>query len=204
MLITPLLIRHFLPELKEALSGAKLIALRHQPEKRELILVFKAQPKMIGLLFNYDTQNYHFLIVTDKEMRKLDCPKVENLFSGLIDAVLEQVEQIDFDRILKFTFSRLDDFKGKERRLLYAEINANLNLILTDGENKILDSLKSTSLDSASPRPVRPGLKYYRLTALKKSDPNNLSPAEWKNLADSAKPQTLLQFLSSRFLGIDS
>src|SRR3972149_2043474 len=116
MLITPLLIRHFLPELNQALLGAKLIALRHQPEKRELILVFKAQPGVVGLLFNYDSQSYHFLIVTDKEMRKLDYPKVENLFSGLIDAALEQIEQIDFDRILKLTFSRLDELKGKERR----------------------------------------------------------------------------------------
>src|SRR4030067_2749038 len=142
MLITSLLIKHFLPE-SDQLHGSKVIALRHRPEQRQFRIVAKDPSKTSGLLIDYGSRNYHFRILTDSQIRKLDYPRADNLLLDLIEATLEKIEQIDFDRILKFHLSKFDQLWGQRRLFLFYEISANSNLILTDQELNILDSLKS-------------------------------------------------------------
>lgn len=203
MLITPLLIKHFVPELRESLPGSKVIGIRHRPAQKELILVVKGVPKVVGLLFNYDNQNYHFRLVNDSQIRRLDYPRVDHLFAELMDSFIAAVGQIDFDRILVIDFHKFDPLAGRCKLMLYCEISANLNLILTDRQHQILDSLKSTPLDSSSRRPIRPGLKYFWPSHPGKKNPGLLTESDWKELLESAPTETWRHFLATRFLGID-
>jgi len=202
MLITPLLIKHFLPELHQ-LHGSKVIALRHRPEQKQLITVAKDPSKTSGLLIDYDSRNYHFRILTDSQIRKLDYPRADNLLLDLIEATLEKIEQVDFDRILKFHLSKFDQLWGQRRLFLFYEISANSNLILTDPELNILDSLKSTPLDSASARPIRAGARYSLQPHPPKLDPHNLTEPELKSSLRKYSSDLLRHFLISRFMGLD-
>src|SRR3972149_2353999 len=103
MLFTPLLLKHFLPELRESLLRCKVIALRHQPDQKELLVVLKGSPNVSGLLVNYDSKNYHLLTLTDSQIRKLDYPRADNLLAELLDCTLEGIQQTDFDPILRFS-----------------------------------------------------------------------------------------------------
>lgn len=202
MLFTPLLLKHFLPELRESLLRCKVIALRHQPDQKELLVVLKGSPKVSGLLVNYDSKNYHLLTLTDSQIRKLDYPRADNLLAELLDCTLEEIQQIDFDRILKFDLYKFDQLWGSRKLYLYCEISANLNLVLTDNQEQILDSLKSSPLDSTSPRPIRAGLKYRLSHPPAKSDPHQVTEVEWKSLLKKASG-TIRGFLTFHFLGID-
>lgn len=202
MLITPLLIKHFLPELHQ-LHGSKVIALRHQPEVKQLILVAKSSVQTSGLLIDYDSRNYHFRLLTDSQIRKLDYPRVDNLLLDLMEATLEKIEQVDFDRILKFHLSKFDQLWGQRQLFLFYEISANSNLILTDLELNILDSLKSTPSDSASARPIRAGARYSLQAHPPQHDPHSLPEPHWKQLLQRHSSENLRHFLTSHFLGLD-
>jgi len=203
MLITPLLIKHLLPELEEALSSTKIISIRYQPDAKQLILVAKSSVKTSGLLVDYGSRNYHLRLLTDSQIRKLDYPPAENLLLGLIEADIERIEQIDFDRILRFHLSKFDSLWGQRRLFLFYEISANSNLILTDSELNILDSLKSAPLDSASARPIRAGARYSLPAHPPKLDPHSLSELHWKELLLRHSSENLGHFLTSHFLGLD-
>ncbi len=203
MLITPLLIKHLLPELRQAFLGARIISIRHQPESKQLILVSKASSGANGLLVNYDSKSYHLRILTDSQIRRLDFPKVENLLAQLLEATIETIEQVDFDRVLKFSLSQFDQLWGRRTFFLYCEISANLNLILTDSEQIILNSLKSTPGDSASRRKIRAGENYALPARPAKLDSHYLNLGQWKNLLHQHPHESLSHLLSAHLSGLD-
>ena len=203
MLFSSLLIKHLLPELKAYFASSKVISLRHQPELREFILVAKGSAKAHGLLFNYDSKNYHLRILPDAVIRKLDYPRAENLFTDLLETQIEDIQQIDLDRIIKIILSRFDPLWGPKEFHLYAEINANLNLVLTDSNDQIIASLKTTPSDSRSNRIIRPGIKYNLPPAPPKDNPYQHGEIDWSKLAREKPSESLRRFLLSHFMGID-
>ncbi len=71
----------------------------------------------------------------------------------LINAALVDIEQLGFDRILKFHFSKLNELGEMKDYFLYFEIMGKYsNIILTDSENKIVSLLKKFSLEENSLR----------------------------------------------------
>ena len=60
-----------------------------------------------------------------------------------MNAMLTDVEQLGFDRILVFHFSRINELGEIKKYKIYFECIGKLsNVIFTDEENKILDTLK--------------------------------------------------------------
>ncbi|MCI0532265.1 MAG: NFACT family protein [candidate division Zixibacteria bacterium] len=203
MQITPLFVKHLVPELRKELVASKLIAVRHNPDVKELILMFMRESALPGLLFNYDSKNFHLRILTKSEIRKLDYPRADNLFGAVVDATLAAVEQMDFDRIIRFEFQQFHQLWGHKKFFLYYEISANSNLILTDAENGIVDCLRAAPSGSVSKRPIRPG-EIYRLPEMPdKIDAHKFPLGDWKRFLRTHSSSQLKLLLSSRFLGVD-
>lgn len=90
----------------------------------------------------------------------------------LLNASLCDIEQLGFDRILKFHFSKLNELGEIKKYFLYFEImGKHSNIILADEENKIISLLKKFSLEENSLRVLFPGAKYTQPIVEKKISP---------------------------------
>ena len=79
----------------------------------------------------------------------------------LLNAMLTDVEQLRFDRILVFKFARINELgEVKNYSIIFEIMGKYSNFILVDGENKIVDLLKRFSLEENRLRAMFPGLQY--------------------------------------------
>ena len=101
----------------------------------------------------------------------------------LINAALMNIEQLGYDRILKFNFLKLNELGEKKEYFLYFEIMGKYsNLILTDSNNKIISLLKRFSLEENSLRTLFQGEKYVQPVILEKINPELLSSEKFIEL----------------------
>lgn len=72
-----------------------------------------------------------------------------------------KIEQHELDRIVIFTFEGIDDFGDKRQCKLIIELmGKHSNIILTDTNNKIIDSIKHIDGEISSLREILPARKY--------------------------------------------
>lgn len=84
-----------------------------------------------------------------------------NLKKYINGSTLLKLEQLELDRILIFTFSKLNELgEVKVYKLFFEIMGKHSNLILTDGKNSIIDSLKRFSLEENSARALFNGAPY--------------------------------------------
>lgn len=84
-----------------------------------------------------------------------------NLKKNLLGSSLIDIEQSGFDRILIFSFSKLNELgEVKKFKLIFEIMGRHSNIILTDFNLKILTSLKATSLESKNDRVIFVGANY--------------------------------------------
>lgn len=94
----------------------------------------------------------------------------------LINSALEDIEQLGFDRILKFHFSKLNELGEIKNYFLYFEImGKHSNIILTDSEDRIITLLKKFSLEENSLRTLFQGAVYVQPVVEKKINPEEIS-----------------------------
>lgn len=109
----------------------------------------------------------------------------------LVNAALEDVEQLGFDRILKFHFSKLNELGEIKNYFLYFEImGKHSNIILTDSEDRIITLLKKFSLEENSLRTLFPGAEYVQPVVEEKANPEMIGRDEFENCI---KENTALQ-----------
>ncbi|MGX6591579.1 Rqc2 family fibronectin-binding protein [Cetobacterium ceti] len=108
-----------------------------------------------------------------------------NLRKHLLGSTLLDVEEINFDRILVFHFSKLNELGVINHYKLYFEpMGKHSNIILTDKNNKIIDLIKRFSLEENSLRFLFPGVEYSLPILEKKISPMDLTEIdfyEYKN-----------------------
>lgn len=99
-----------------------------------------------------------------------------NLKKYLGGSSLISINQIGFDRILIFKFSKLNELGEVKTFNLYFEMmGKHSNLVLTDSNNKVIDSIKRFSLEENSARVLFPGIDYSNPTIDLKIDPSTIS-----------------------------
>ena len=62
------------------------------------------------------------------------------------------------------------------------------NLILLDGEDRIIDCLRRVDMEMSERRQVLPGLFYHLPPAQEKADPLAVEPEEFARMLDQANP----------------
>lgn len=99
-----------------------------------------------------------------------------NLKKYIVGSTLLSIKQVGFDRILIFTFSKLNELGEIKTFNLYFEImGKHSNLILTDKNNKVIDSIKRFSIEENNTRVLFPGIEYSYPTLEKKENPLNIT-----------------------------
>ena len=133
----------------------------HQPSKEEILISFRTPEGVKKLLINTAAGSAR-VHITNAEIEN---PKTPPMFCMLLrkhlsSGKLVDIRQDGFERILYFDFDSANELGDIVRLTLAAEImGRRSNLILLDGEKKIIDSLKRVGQD-ISVRPVLPGMTY--------------------------------------------
>lgn len=121
-------------------------------------------------------------------------------------ARLTRVGQAGFERVAELCFLSRDEMGFEVERILMAEIMGKYsNLMLLDGNRKIIGALKQVDFTTSRLRQVLPGMIYELPPKQEKADPFSVDEETFSRLLGEASEEMMLtQFLTSRFLGLAS
>lgn len=90
----------------------------------------------------------------------------------IVNSSLKKIEQLGYDRILKFTFLKVNALGENEKNYLYFEImGKRSNIILTDDKEEIIGLLKRFSIEENALRFLFKGAKYSQPIVSQKENP---------------------------------
>ncbi|MBO5462182.1 MAG: NFACT family protein [Clostridia bacterium] len=166
-------------EVNTLLAGSKVDKI-HQPSKNELVFIMRTKGGMHKLYFSADANSPRFAVVEKTPENPQNPPMLCMLFrKRLVGATLLSVEQYGLDRIAFFNFDATNEIGDRVKLTLAVEIMAqHSNIILFDGENRIVDALRRVDSEKSSYRLVLPGAQYKLPPAQEKVDLRNAEPSE--------------------------
>lgn len=143
------------------LSGAKVDKI-HQPSKNELVFIMRTRGGMHKLYFSADANSPRFAVVDSVPENPQNPPMLCMLLrKRLVGATLAGIEQYGLDRIAFFNFDATNEIGDRVKLTLAVEIMAqHSNVILFDGDNRIVDALRRVDSEKSSYRLVLPGAQY--------------------------------------------
>ncbi len=146
-----------------------------QTEADELILTVKGNSSQFRILLSADASLPLVYIIDENKPAPLTAPNFCMLLrKHLTNAKIISVTQPGLERVIKFELEHLDEMGDVRHKFLYVEImGKHSNIIFTDDENKIIDSIKRISHNISSVREVLPGRDYFIPSTLEKLDPLN-------------------------------
>ena len=150
-------------ELYEALVGGRVDKIS-QPERDELNILVRNQGRNQLLLLSASAGCARAHITREKKVSPLEPPMLCMLLRKHISGGrVRDVRQINGDRILEVEFEHLDELGDSARKILICEfMGRHSNLILVDGEGRILECARRVTESMSSVREVLPGLRYER------------------------------------------
>jgi predicted ribosome quality control (RQC) complex YloA/Tae2 family protein len=198
------MMRAVLSEISDGLIGAKIEKIT-QPTNDEVNLVLHLGKKSARLVFNVGPNSPRLQLSNIARESPLSAPMFCMYLRKYIGgAKIQKVEQLGFDRIAVFTLSAYDEMGFMTTRKLICEIMGKYaNLILSDGDFKIMNALKLIDFSDSTVRQVLPGLMYKAPENLKKLSPLVIDKSE---LLEKIKNQneniSVEKFITSAFSGV--
>jgi len=162
MIINSTLVFCLVPELEEAFKGNKIAQVLESSDRKELIFVTRSREKEVSLFFCADAENYRIEILDENEWRaKKSNYQKTNLFSYAIGGHIQEIKQVDFDRVVKISCLRKSQLGANiEFDLIFELTGRNSNLVLVRKDGLIIDCLRKVDLAQNRFRQVLPGERY--------------------------------------------
>ncbi|WP_302496271.1 Rqc2 family fibronectin-binding protein [uncultured Flavonifractor sp.] len=160
-------------ELRRAVVGGKIDKI-YQPTRDEIVLFLRGQGENLKLLLSANP-GHPRAHLTALNRENPDKPPMFCMLlrKHLLGGRILELNQPPLERILDFKLETIDELGDRvERRLVLEAMGRSANLILLDGEGRIIDCIRRIDGDlSRGQRQVLPGL-FYRLPA----PPDKLNP----------------------------
>ena len=189
-------------ELRQELIGARVEKIQ-QPARDMVVLQLRGKARLL-LSASVNRPRFH---VTQASYENPAQPPMfcmllrKHLAGGRIAAI----EQPPAERSVELTLDCTDEMGTPcQKRLILELMGRNSNLILTDGENRILDCMRRVDFEMSEQRQVLPGLFYHRPPRQEgKLTPQELTePALERLLAQTAAPVHLDRWIVDHVAGI--
>lgn len=185
----------------QCLAGGKVEKIQ-QPEKDELLFVVHSCGKNERLLISASPENCRIQLTEARPASPVDAPIFLMLLRKyLLNARINSICQPNSDRVVVVEFEALNELRDCTRFFLHCEImGKHSNIILVDGNGRIVDAVRRVSPSMSSVRLILPKLEYSAPPAQDKLDPANAAAEDFLNvLSDAPRPD---KALSAAFFGL--
>ncbi len=164
-------------ELNGRLTGGRIDKIT-QPEKDTLILLIRSGNENCRLLLCASPNNARCHLTTSTFPNPLEPPMFCMLLrKQLMGGHVLGIKQIGGDRVLHMDIDTVDELGDHVlRRLILEVMGRHSNLILVDGEGKILEAARHVNQEMSRVRLIQPGLTYAPPPEQNKLDPLTLEP----------------------------
>ena len=195
-------------ELNTALAGAKVDKI-YQPGRDEIVLALRSSSQGNVRLLLSANPSHPRLYLTQLPLENPDKPPMFCMLlrKHLSGARLLGVEQAHLERVAFLRFEALNELGDRvERKLALEAISHHANLLLLDGEGRILDCVRrsDSGLDpKGGGRLLQPGMFYRLPSAVDKADPLAAGREELERLLSTAPEEAQAdQWLLDTFAGL--
>lgn len=189
-------------ELNNKLINGRIFKIA-QPESDELYITIKINKKQYKLLISANASIPLVYLTSKPKQSPLTAPSFCMLLRKYINnGRIVKIYQPGLERIINIEIEHLNEMGDLCRKTLIAELmGKHSNIIFTDENNNILDSIKHVSARTSSVREVLPGRNYFIPNTTDKLDPLNLDFPSFKKEICS-KPDSLSRAILSSYTGI--
>lgn len=172
-------------ELTDLLKNKKINRI-FQKNAQALSLHFGKQELILSCVHNLSV--CYITDIKEKPIVDISSSFIATLRKNLMNAMLVNIEQLGFDRILVFHFSRINELGELKYFKIYFEMFArNSNIIFTDKEDKIIECFKRDALSETKDRLLFVGAKYERAFYVEKINPLDLDEETFYSLQKEDK-----------------
>ncbi len=187
-------------ELAPLITGSRIEKIQ-QPARDQIILLLRGSRRLLLSASGGQPRLHLTETLRDNPAQPpMFCMLLRKYLSG---GIIEKIEQIPLERVVKLTISAADELGERSRYFLLLEaFPRRANLILTDKNFHILDCLRRIDFEMNQERQVLPGL-FYRLPATPdKLNPFTVEMEEFYNRASAAADTPADEFLVNTFNGM--
>lgn len=151
-----------------------------QPEKDEIILTIRNKRQNHKLLLSSMASMPKIHLTQESKINPITAPNFCMLLrKHLVGGLIKSIHQPDFERIVVITIENLDELGEKIHRKFIIELmGRHSNIILTDGDDLILDAVKRVGAQISSVREVFPNRQYVLPPNHGKTDPRTIITLE--------------------------
>lgn len=179
-----------------------------QPEKDEIMLTIKqldpeGKYRQSRVVLSANASLPLVYITEDNKVSPENAPTFcMFLRKHILNGRITDISQPDFERIIVFDVEHFDEMGDlKHKRLIIELMGKYSNIIFTDDENKILESIKHISGLVSSVREVLPGCSYFVPTQEDRINPLETGKEEFINIALN-KPNDAYKAIYTTYKGI--
>jgi len=188
-------------ELQETIVGLRIEKIQ-QPSRDQIVLTLRGNRKLL-LCASSNQPRIHLTNITRENpiQAPMFCMLLrKHLGSGRISAV----QQPTLERVVILSIDMVDEMGEVGRRQLVLEcMGRHSNLILLDGEGRIIECLRRVDMEMSEKRQVLPGLFYHLPPAQEKADPLAVDEDTFDQFLSSAPTEReASDFLLDTFFGM--
>ncbi len=190
-------------EIRKRAVGGRLYKIA-QPDPDAILLTIKTADGKTDRLMISASASLPFIYYTDENKPS---PMVAPNFCMLLRKHLQNgritdVSQPGLERIIRIGAEHLDEMGDLKRKVIVIELMGKYsNIIFTEEDNTIIDSIKRVSAAVSSVRTVLPGNEYFIPMTQDKLDPT--SPITFEEFSDAVlrKAQNIIKAIYNTFTG---
>ena len=180
MALDGIVIANLVKELQDSLTGGHISKIS-MPEKNELFLTVKNNARNYRLLISSDASLPLIYLTEQNKTAPLIAPGFCMLLRKHIGSgKITEIRQMGLERIIRIQTEQLNELGDLTQKRLYIELMGKYsNIIFTDMEDTIIDSMRHVPSHVSSLREVLPGRKWFLPDQLKKLDPLHMADVQF-------------------------
>ena len=190
-------------ELKNEILTGRITKI-YQLSKYEMLFTVRQQRRNKKVLFSVHP-TYARIQLTNLDYTHTSEPPMFCMLmrKHLEGTLIADVEQVNNDRIIRFTTVSRDEFGGDITRYLYHEVmNKHSNFILTTSEGKIIDCIKHIPPLMNRHRTLQPSATYILPPPANKTEPSEAKSSHFETILNASDTTPLATGIMRTFAGL--